>query len=388
MLTCFTRQERLLPVLTSLITATGLLLVASFPALAEESTGDWQGIIANMLHVILHIKKTPAGSYAVTLESPDQGKFILEAERVEITPDHMAFRIASINAGFDGHWNAESQIWQGVWKQGTAAPLEFKRLDVEKAASATQRHHPQEQTIETGPNPYRTEEVSFDGGAVGVRLAGTLTLPTGKGSFPAVILIAGSGALNRDEEVAGHKVFLVLSDALARAGMAVLRYDKRGIADSTGNYGEATTEDFTADAEAALKWLSHQPTIDSKRIGLLGHSEGGLIAPAIAARNPDIAFIVLMAAPGLRGDKIMQMQSELIARANGVPEAQIRSFAANSAPVFDIVQKSSDRAQAAEQIQALMAPFVASGQLGPKPRWNARPRPGATISCAMTRRRY
>src|ERR1700722_3560186 len=149
---------------------------------------------------------------------------------------------------------------------------------------------------------YDAEEVKYSNLTADVTLAGTLTFPRSGKSSPAVLLIAGSGQIDRDETVFGHKPFLVLADHLTKQGFAVLRVDKRGIGQSTGNYDVATTEDFAADALAGVEYLKTRKEVDAEQIGLIGHSEGALIAPMIAVKSNDIAFIVLMAGPGVTGE--------------------------------------------------------------------------------------
>ncbi len=131
-----------------------------------------------------------------------------------------------------------------------------------------------------------------------MRLAGTLTLPKGKGPFPAVVMITGSGAQDRDEALLGHKPFLVIADRLTRDGIAVLRVDDRGFGKSTGDFLKASIEDFAVDTEAQAAWLRKRPDIDPRHIGLIGHSEGGIVGPMVAAKDPKIAFVVMMAGPG------------------------------------------------------------------------------------------
>jgi pimeloyl-ACP methyl ester carboxylesterase len=138
-----------------------------------------------------------------------------------------------------------------------------------------------------------------------VRLAGTLTLPHANGPFPAVMLISGAGPQDRNYRVFGHKPFLVLADHLTKLGIAVLRVDDRGVGKSTGSFTEATSQDFADDALAGIEYLKTRSEIAHKKIGLLGHSEGGLIAPMVAARSRDVAFVVMMAGPGLKGDEIV-----------------------------------------------------------------------------------
>jgi dienelactone hydrolase len=162
---------------------------------------------------------------------------------------------------------------------------------------------PQEDAIAAAPLPYREETVAFDNPAVpGVRLAGTLTLPNSGSPFAAAILIAGSGRNDRDEPIrngdgtaSGHKPMLVLADALTRQGYAVLRYDKRGVGKSSGDYAAATTMDFISDARAAIAYLRSRPDIDGARLTLIGHSEGATIGALLAADDPTVAGVVMMA---------------------------------------------------------------------------------------------
>jgi pimeloyl-ACP methyl ester carboxylesterase len=175
-----------------------------------------------------------------------------------------------------------------------------------------------------------------------VSLAGTLTLPPGPGPFPAAILIAGSGPQDRDETVAGHRPFLVLADHLTRKGLAVLRYDKRGIGKSTGNFDQATTEDFASDAAAALAYLKSQREIDARKIGLIGHSEGGIIAPMIDSRSSDVAWMVLLAAPGLKGEDVMLLQSELILKTAGFDDDRVANARNFNRQSYDLARKEKD----------------------------------------------
>jgi pimeloyl-ACP methyl ester carboxylesterase len=171
--------------------------------------------------------------------------------------------------------------------------------------------------------PYRQQDVAFENTAAHNHLAGTLTIPQGTGPFPAIVLVSGTGQNTRDEDVWGHKVFIVLADALSRRGFAVLRYDKRGVGGSTGNFYTATTADFASDADAAVTWLQTQPGIDARHVGILGHSEGGIIAPMVAASDKHVAFVVMIAGPALRGDKLFVLQSAMTSKAYGTPEDYI-----------------------------------------------------------------
>jgi alpha/beta superfamily hydrolase len=185
----------------------------------------------------------------------------------------------------------------------------------------------------------------------GVQLAGTLTLPRSKGPFPAALLITGSGPQDRNETVLGHRPFLVLADHLTRRGIAVLRFDDRGVGKSTGRFDEATSEDFAADARAGVEYLKTRKEIAPGRIGLIGHSEGGLIAPLVAAGSTDIAFIVMMAGPGLTGEHILYIQGALISKAGGMSDDFIAQNRAVQERVFAIVKQEKDSVVAEKRIR-------------------------------------
>ena len=195
-------------------------------------------------------------------------------------------------------------------------------------------------------------------------MAATLTIPQGKGPFPAVVLITGSGPQDRDETLLGHKPFLVLSDYLTRQGIAVLRADDRGVGKSTGVFANATTADFATDTEAGIAYLKTRPEIDPHKIGLVGHSEGGVIAPMIAARNPDVAFIVMMAGTGVRGDEVLVAQSEAIAVASGQNPDQAAKDATKEREMLKLVETEKDPTALEKELKEKMAGDVPAGQIG------------------------
>jgi uncharacterized protein len=191
------------------------------------------------------------------------------------------------------------------------------------------------------PFPYYQEDITFENPKAGIKLAGTLTLPARKGNFPAVVLISGSGPQNRDEEVYGHKIFLIIADYLTRNGIAVLRYDDRGTHQSQGNFTTATTEDFSTDAESAVAYLKTRKEINHGQIGLAGHSEGGLVAPMVAARSKDVAFMVLLAAPAMQLDTLLLLQQATLYRILKFPEAEIQKSQKIMAGALAIVTRST-----------------------------------------------
>ncbi len=207
---------------------------------------------------------------------------------------------------------------------------------------------------------YDAEEVKYSNLTANVTLAGTLTLPRSEKPSPAILLIAGSGPIDRNETVFGHKPFLVLADHLTKQGFAVLRVDKRGIGQSTGNFDVANSEDFAADALAGVEYLKTRKEVDANRIGLIGHSEGGLIAPMIAIKSNDVAFIVLMAGPCVTGEAILYAQEALISRAIGITEEQISHQLDFQQQVLSVIKSESDLEKAEILLREIVAKQLAN----------------------------
>lgn len=222
---------------------------------------------------------------------------------------------------------------------------------------------PQEEVIASSPRPYTDQEVTFRNDRGPVNLAGTLSLPNGKGPFPAVLLVAAAGPEGRDEEAAGHRVFVVLADHLLRQGIAVLRYDKRGVGSSSGNFATASFEDLVSDAAVAFRYLKSRPEADRHRLGVIGHSEGGSIAPAVAAGDKDVAFVVAMAGSGLSGEvRITEMQAYM-AQESGASSAQQAKIRALCREIFRTAKATPDDAVANERISALIDETLAAKEL-------------------------
>lgn len=329
------------------------------PVLApvEGLDGAWAGELdagAQKLRMVLHVFHVNKGMKA-SFDSLDQGASGLPVTRLERDRDKVAFALGALGVAYKGTLSVDGKVITGVLTQGGRdLKLDLRRQDA-AAAEAKPPRRPQEEAIAAAPVPYREEEVAFDNPAApGVKLAGTLTLPKGPGPFPAVVLVSGSGPNMRDEELAGHKVFLVLADHLTRQGLAVLRYDKRGVGKSTGSYAAATSDDLASDAEAAVAYLRSRPEVDGRKLGLIGHSEGGLIAPLVAVEDPSLAFMVMMAGPGVPGRVLLAEQRRLIALAIGVPAQEADATYARRRRVFDAIAESKDAAEAQARARAIV----------------------------------
>jgi pimeloyl-ACP methyl ester carboxylesterase len=299
----------------------GLALVLALSVSAQRIDGQWGGVLEVMgqkLRLVFHFETTASGLSA-TMDSPDQGAKGIRASAVSFQDSLLKVEVGAAGIRYQGLLAPDGKILGEFRQAGIALPLTLSRQEAPIAVVEPVR--PQ---TPKPPYPYTSEAVRVKNTVGGVELAGTLTLPAGKGPFPAVVLISGSGPQDRDEALMGHRPFLVLSDALTRKGLAVLRCDDRGVGESTGDFSKATSEDFVTDVEAMVAYLSGRPEILPKQISLVGHSEGGMIAPMVAARNKRIRSIVLMAGPGIPSDSLLMLQTALISRAQGVPEAQVQ----------------------------------------------------------------
>ncbi len=335
--------------IASALMKTPAVAVSKATVEAVDPGGVWQGTLlagGMSLRLIIDIKKEGTG-YSGTMTSIDQSPQKIPLSSVSLSQNKLHIEVKVIGGEFTGELNASCTSAVGTWEQGgNSLPLTLKR---ESKIPVVRR--PQEPKR---PYPYDEQEVAYDNTIDHVKLAATLTLPRGKGPWPAVVLITGSGPQNRDEELLGHKPFLVLSDYLTRRGIAVLRADDRGIGKSTGNFTAATTADFANDTEAGVAYLKARPEIDPAHIGLIGHSEGGLIAPMVAARSQDVAFIVLMAGTGVIGEDILYAQSALIGKAGGESEAQIAEQKSLQKQMFAIAKQDGDAETKQKKVLALL----------------------------------
>ena len=295
---------------------TGLLAGVFFSSSvsAQEISGTWHGKLSlptGSLTIVFNISQTEQGAYVTTLDSPDQGANGIKTQTTSFNDSTLIIQIPVIHASYKGKLNSDNTI-NGTFTQGMPLPLNLVK------GEASRPKRPQEPQP---PFPYRSEEVTVRNERDGINLAGTLTLPEKGTKFPAVVMVTGSGAQNRDEEIMGHKPFFVIADYLTRNGIAVLRCDDRGTAASQGTHATATNEDFATDTEAMVNYLRSRKEINAKKIGIIGHSAGGIIAFIVAKKDLSIAFVVSLAGAGVRGDSLMLKQVELISKSQGMPDA-------------------------------------------------------------------
>ncbi len=319
--------------------------IASGQVTMKDIEGSWSGKLKESgmdLRLVFNFTLTEADTIKATLDSPDQNAMGIPLGRVILQDDSLFVEAPMIRGRYSGKVSGDSLI-TGTWMQlgrnystdlrrGSVAPVTYNR--------------PQEPQP---PYPYREEEVSFRNTSENFGLAGTLTVPEGAGPFPAVVLITGSGQQDRDETLFHHKPFKVIADHLTRNGIAVLRYDDRGVGGSKGSLTGATSLSFAGDAEAAVTFLAGRPEIDPKKIGLAGHSEGGLIAPIVASRNSTIAFVISLAGPGVTGyDAIIQQNIDFF-RVTGMPEADLEKQLHMLRNIFRFVMAGEDQRTVAKQ---------------------------------------
>jgi len=340
--------------LQSLFVAAGLILVSIHSATAQDRPsnaklkGSWVGslkIQAISLTLVMTVKTNENDSLIVTFESPDQGAKDIPTSSVKLTADSMVVGVKMVSGLYLGKFTGDYSKLEGRWKQsGLDLPLEL-----EHKQETFKRVRPQEPIP---PFPYLSEDVSIGTKKPGSRCQGPLHALK-KGKIPAVVLITGSGPQNRDEELMGHKPFLVLSDYLTRKGIAVLRCDDRGVGKSGGKFSTATTLDFAMDAEAALDFLKTRSDIDTTKLGLIGHSEGGLNRPGNCFGEKGCDFIVLMAGTGVTGEKILITQTVEIQKADSADEKIHSAWSVINQKIYDILKKNPDNDKAAVTIVKL-----------------------------------
>ncbi len=378
------RFTRFVPLAVCLAACTPTQASSSEQPLAGASTGEtastspepyyspgyWQGAI--------EVPNGPAIEWIIAVEMGDDG--VLEAKiwipQQEVRGIGLAEPQLADPEGLRFDWAEIGASWVIVsgdaprcsfTQAGAVLDCDVEAIDAQSFAEYTVLSRPQQPKP---PFPYAVEELRFENpDAEGVTLAATLTIPEGPGPHPGVILLTGSGLQDRDESLMGHKPFWVLADHLSRNGVAVLRYDDRGFPPSTGDPAAATMEDFASDGWAALQTLADRPEVDAERVGIIGHSEGGVTGPMIAAAHPKaVDFVVMMAGTGVRGDTLILRQTALQLRSTGATEEQIATQVATSETIFRTLREDPQNLDAAIEtaVREGAAALPADQQMSPE----------------------
>jgi pimeloyl-ACP methyl ester carboxylesterase len=334
----------------------------------EGLDGQWHGSVARNgvnLRLVLRVATTDRGTM-VTFDSPDLGAAGLPVAGLSRRAQDVAFSVPASGARFIGTLSDDGTRIKGLWTVPGQPDTEVTFVRTRTTAERTPPVRPQ---TPKPPFPYRAETVTFDNPvAAGVTLAGTLTLPEGAGPFPAAVLLTGSGPQDRDQTLLGHRSFAVLADHLTRHGVAVLRYDDRGVGLSTGDFAAATSADFATDATAAVRFLLTRPEIRREGIGFIGHSEGGMVAQIAAAHDADIDFVVLLAAPGTNLMQLAQSQERLLGLSQGVSEEELARMQPVMTAVFTAVATSTSAEDARARVRAVLSPGALAALKAPESR--------------------
>lgn len=285
-------------------------------------------------------------SYVTTLDVPAQGAFDFPVDETTFQDRRLQLTMSAMDASYSG--TLKDDVIEGEFTQrGMTFPLNLVKAE-KKEQKKTRPQDPQP------PFDYHIEEVTFVNEKEGNTLVGTLTIPKGEGPFPAMVLVSGSGQQDRDEELMNHRPFWVIADYCALHGIAVLRYDDRGIGGSTGELENATSLDFSYDAEAAFDYLRNRKEINASKVGILGHSEGGVINFMVSARRPEVAFLVSLAGPSVNGIEVLKEQQAAILRASGMSEEAVQFNSNTNAQMFDIIEASNNRVEADSLLRQLV----------------------------------
>tara|TARA_R110002072_G_scaffold192107_5_gene348841 strand:- start:10726 stop:12162 length:1437 start_codon:yes stop_codon:yes gene_type:complete len=302
------RPTKKQPKMKTIATFAIAFILSIVSAYSQDISGDWSGTAKRgdkEITFVFNIEQENA-TYSTTMSVPTFRIAGIKPSATTFINGTLIIDGSNVGMNYEGVFNTEAQQFEGTYKEGGIEMV----LNLKKGTIKIEDSRRPQEPVK--PYPYYEEEVVFKNNEANISLAGTLTLPNKNGKFPVVILITGSGPQDRDESFMGHKPFLVLSDHLTRQGIGVLRFDDRGVGESTGNFGNATTEDFSKDVLSAIAYLKTRNDVDIKNIGLIGHSEGGIIAPLAANNSKDVAFMVLLASTGISGSELSVMQSKIL----------------------------------------------------------------------------
>lgn len=314
-----------------------LFIGFGFAQQERDINGSWLGQLdfSNMKFRIIFNIKRGSDKYTATMDSPDQGTTNIPVNSVTLKDSSIKFDVQALGGYYEGIINKENTFISGKWYQGGELQLDLTKVDKNKIIK------------DTIPEPlppyhYKVEDIIYQNKKSKIKISATLTLPETGNHFPAVILIPASGKFNRNAESFGHEPFKVIADYLTRNGIAVLRYDSRGVGSSTGNYETASATDFENDVIAGINFLKLKKLIDPKKIGLIGQDEGGIIASLVARKIKTVSFMVMMASPGIPCDSLLIEQSAVIAKLEGASDAQINNSLKLNRVLYKIIKSTPD----------------------------------------------
>lgn len=319
------------------------LVVSTIHSQAQSFAGDWNGVVKTKymdLPIIAHFIKDD-GNWLGTLDSPEQNAWDIPADTVEVWGDSIYWTISKLRITFKGKLIARDSF-RGQFKQGRRSQIiHFYRTN--------------KKTSSTYLKPIKSKELQILNPQAEITISATLTYPAKGKNFPTVVLISGSGPQDRDASMFGQKPFKNLAEKLTRSGFAVVRFDERGVGKSSGNYASATTKDLTSDVVHIVNHLAQEKKLHPKKIGLLGHSEGSIIAAAVAAQIKDVSFVISMGGPGMPFDTLMLLQYRMISEAAGAQRDDIaRSIALNKA-IFKAARSKMDSTALAKEVKILVS---------------------------------
>lgn len=323
-----------------------LFLILPFLISAQDIGGKWSGKIklpTGALTVVINIENTDGG-YTATMDSPDQRVFDIPVDEITFENMQLNVKIKSLSANYTGTLNNENKFIGKFQQGGHSFDLDLSKDN----APTVVAERPQ---TPKAPFTYAVEDVEFENTVDNIKLAGTLTYPSDKENYPIVVMLTGSGAQDRNEEIFGHKPFFVIADHFARNGIAVLRFDDRGFGQSEGDFSASTTADFVTDANAAISYIKGRTDLKVDKIGLLGHSEGAMVAGMSASESSDVDFIVLMAGPALRGDSLMLLQKKGFEEASGISPMAVNYNQTLFRGAYDIIIENKNNEEVPAKIK-------------------------------------
>jgi len=330
-------------------------LSISSATFSQNIVGNWEGslqIQGNELPIVFHISKDVSGKYSASFDSPKQKTYNNPCSDIIAKDDSVILIMNSIKGQYAGRLNDKNTMLTGTWSQsGYTFPLDMTKTS--ETVTIKKINRPQ---TPKPPYPYKSEDVVYTNADKSIKFGATFTVPIPDPNvdyfrapvYPVVLLISGSGPQDRDETIFEHKPFAVMADHLTREGIAVLRVDDRGVAKTSGNFNKSTTADFANDVEAGISYLKTRADVDTNGIGLIGHSEGGLIAPMVASKRKDVRFIVLLAGPALPILDMMEQQSADVMASVGVAADDVKSYRPLYRNIVTAIIKAKDSASASQ----------------------------------------